>query len=89
MRKIKLTCPLSLPPTALAESGSADYAVPVEVPQSAEAPAAHDAALQRVRAQGLAPLPGELRRRPQEEIQQHVSGTVLVNVVVYASIFNL
>ena len=64
---------------AIAESGSEDYAVPVEIPQSAEAAAAHDAPLQRVRAQGGATLSGERRRRPQEEIQQHVSGVFTIH----------
>ena len=64
---------LTFPAAAIAESGSEDYAVPVEIPQSPEATAAHHAPLQRIRAQGVAALSGELRRRPQEAIQQHVS----------------
>ena len=69
-------------PSAIAESGSEDYAVPVEIPQSPEATAAHHAPLQRVRAQGVAPLSRELRRRPQEAIQQHVSSVKDLHVPV-------
>ena len=73
--------PYSSPRSALAEPGSSDDAFPVEIAESAEAAAAHPAALQRLRAQGLAPLPRELRRRPQEAIQQHVSGAEDLHVV--------